>query len=62
MPDALQPVEREHGAHTARGLAVTGGIRVIWLWRPGTFRPFNTVALLGSDRGHQAVRPAIDAP
>src|SRR5690349_15892285 len=45
VPDALSQLNVNTAAYGA-GLAVTGGMRVIALCRPGTLRPFNTVALL----------------
>src|SRR5262245_33589891 len=64
VPDAVSQLNVNTAAYGA-GAGVTGGIRVIALCRPGTFRPFNTVALFGSDGDstlwvHLSIAPLMD--
>src|SRR5262245_9440687 len=64
VPDALSQLNVNTAAYGG-GLAVTGGTRVITLCRPGTFRPFSTVALFIERSGsmlcvHASIRDLID--
>src|SRR4051794_3321682 len=50
VPDAVSQF-RVNGAAYGAGRGVTGGIRVIALWSPGTLIPLSVVALSGRNDG-----------